>query len=119
MKKFQDYIEYLKNNVSPSNSKEFFDQYSSDIKENLGMTSYEEFETFIGKLQSYNVKVEDFKYAEIVVGSSYTENGYFVFDINFYYGEEDSPEKVTFTVRFAQTKSTNKPMVKYEFKEKK
>lgn len=107
-----EYLDYLEQNVNLENSEEFFNQRSTDIKNNIGITSYEEFEKFITESKKYNLKSSDFKYAEFEAGSSYTENEYFIANMNFYYGEEE--QKVTFKVHFAEKRSL--PVkVKYEF----
>lgn len=112
MKVFANYLDYLQKNVTLADSEDFYKQNGDDVKSILGITEYEKFKVFIEKLESYNIKFEDFKYAEFVVGSSHILDGYFVFDINFYYGE--IPDKVTFTVHFANSK-TKEIAFKYEF----
>lgn len=112
MKVFADYLDYLQKNVTLEDGEVFYKQNVDNVTKFLGIENYDEFKEFLENMQNKDFNPEDFKYAEFVVGSSSTQGEYFLIDINFYYGEK--PDKVTFTVYFANSKSTKIPF-KYEF----
>lgn len=112
MKKFSDYMYYLKEQVTTENYEKFYQRNSDDIKNFLGLESQDEFEKFIEELQDVDVSEDTFRYAAYVVNSTAEENGYFTFKIDFYYGENEN--KVTFKVYFSNYKDNNID-VKYEF----
>lgn len=102
MKVFVDYLDYLTDNVKEDEVERFYSKQTSEIKEILGITEQEEFKTFMKIVKSKNLKESEFKYAEIEVGSSYNQNGYFNFVLYLYYGDDSEPTK--FVVSFANSK---------------
>ncbi len=112
MKKFSDYMYYLKDQVTSKNCSKFFNKNSEDIITYLGIETEEDFKTFVEKLEKLDISEDIFKYAAYVPGSTTDENGYFSFKISFFYGENE--EEVTFRVYFAKSKKTDID-VKYEF----
>lgn len=102
MKVFVDYLDYLTDNVKEDEVERFYSKQTSEIKEILGITDQEEFKTFMKIVKSKNLKESEFKYAEIEVGSSYNQNGYFNFVLYLYYGDDSEPTK--FVVSFANSK---------------
>lgn len=115
MKKFADYMYYLKDNVTSQNLDEFYSKYSADIAEYLGITNKDEFIKFIEELEKKEISEEKFRYAEFVKGSIGNTKEYFSFKINFYYGEDsEDGHKVVFLVNFANYKYLDID-VKYEF----
>ena len=113
MKKFSDYMYYLKDNVNSQNVSNYYNQNIEMVKEYLGITEENEFVDFINKLEQMDVSSEKFKYAEFVKNSTYTKNGYFVFRINFYY-DNGSDAPITFKVNWALKKDEN-VVFKYSF----
>lgn len=91
MKIFLDYMSYLKENINEDNLKDFYQNNSEDIKEKLGIINKEEFEKFLESIKDKDVSSNKFKYAEIEVGTSYTEKKYFYFNIFFYYEGQEEP----------------------------
>lgn len=106
MKKFSDYMYYLKDNVNSQNASQYYNQNIEIVKEYLGITEENEFTDFINKLEQIDVSSEKFKYAEFVKNSTYTKNGYFIFRINFYY-DNGSDDPITFKVNWALKKNTD------------
>ena len=112
MKKFVDYLGYLKENVTQSNSPDFYNKNKDEILSITGIDSVEEFQALVKKIEEKNVKVDEFKYAEIEAGSSYEEMGYYNFVLYLYYGENN--ELSEFNVAFANTKNQSRAVI-YEF----
>ncbi len=118
MKVFEEYLGYLKNNINSQNAYNYYSQNEDKIKEITGIATSEEFEAFIKEMENHNVYSEKYLYAEVVLGSSYKSSNYFIFDINFYYGESlesDNLEKTTFTVAFSTRKDDESPVCIYGF----
>lgn len=112
MKKFVDYLGYLKENVTQSNSPDFYNKNKDEILSITGIDSAEEFQALVKMIEEKNVKVDEFKYAEIEAGSSYEEMGYYNFVLYLYYGENN--ELSEFKVAFANTKNQSRAVI-YEF----
>lgn len=112
MKKFVDYLGYLKENVTQSNSSDFYNKNKDEILSITGIDSAEEFQALVKMIEEKNVKVDEFKYAEIEAGSSYEEMGYYNFVLYLYYGENN--ELSEFKVAFANTKNQSRAVI-YEF----
>lgn len=112
MKKFVDYLGYLKENVTQSNSSDFYNKNKDEILSITGIDSAEEFQALVKMIEEKNVKVDEFKYAEIEAGSSYEEMGYYNFVLYLYYGENN--ELSEFNVAFANTKNQSRAVI-YEF----
>ena len=112
MKKFVDYLGYLKENVTQSNSSDFYNKNKDEILSIIGIDSAEEFQALVKMIEEKNVKVDEFKYAEIEAGSSYEEMGYYNFVLYLYYGENN--ELSEFKVAFANTKNQSRAVI-YEF----
>lgn len=112
MKKFVDYLGYLKENVTQSNSPDFYNKNKDEILSITGIDSAEEFQALVKMIEEKNVKVDEFKYAEIEAGSSYEEMGYYNFVLYLYYGENN--ELSEFNVAFANTKNQSRAVI-YEF----
>lgn len=112
MKRFVDYLGYLKENVTQSNSPDFYNKNKDEILSITGIDSVEEFQALVKKIEEKNVKVDEFKYAEIEAGSSYEEMGYYNFVLYLYYGENN--ELSEFNVAFANTKNQSRAVI-YEF----
>lgn len=112
MKRFVDYLGYLKENVTQSNSPDFYNKNKDEILSITGIDSAEEFQALVKKIEEKNVKVDEFKYAEIEAGSSYEEMGYYNFVLYLYYGENN--ELSEFNVAFANTKNQSRAVI-YEF----
>lgn len=112
MKRFVDYLGYLKENVTQSNSPDFYNKNKDEILSITGIDSAEEFQALVKKIEEKNVKVDEFKYAEIEAGSSYEEMGYYNFVLYLYYGETN--ELSEFNVAFANTKNQSRAVI-YEF----
>lgn len=114
MKKFVDYLGYLKENVTQSNSIDFYNKNKEEILNITGIDSVESFQSFAKKIEEKNVNIDEFKYAEIEAGSSYEENGYYNFVLYLYYGENN--ELSEFYVAFANSKNQSIPVI-YKFVE--
>lgn len=112
MKRFVDYLGYLKENVTQSNSPDFYNKNKDEILSITGIDSAEEFQALVKMIEEKNVKVDEFKYAEIEAGSSYEEMGYYNFVLYLYYGENN--ELSEFKVAFANTKNQSRAVI-YEF----
>lgn len=112
MKRFVDYLGYLKENVTQSNSSDFYNKNKDEILSITGIDSAEEFQALVKMIEEKNVKVDEFKYAEIEAGSSYEEMGYYNFVLYLYYGENN--ELSEFKVAFANTKNQSRAVI-YEF----
>ncbi len=112
MKRFVDYLGYLKENVTQSNSSDFYNKNKDEILSITGIDSAEEFQALVKMIEEKNVKVDEFKYAEIEAGSSYEEMGYYNFVLYLYYGENN--ELSEFNVAFANTKNQSRAVI-YEF----
>lgn len=112
MKRFVDYLGYLKGNVTQSNSSDFYNKNKDEILSITGIDSAEEFQALVKMIEEKNVKVDEFKYAEIEAGSSYEEMGYYNFVLYLYYGENN--ELSEFKVAFANTKNQSRAVI-YEF----
>lgn len=112
MKRFVDYLGYLKENVTQSNSSDFYNKNKDEILSIIGIDSAEEFQALVKMIEEKNVKVDEFKYAEIEAGSSYEEMGYYNFVLYLYYGENN--ELSEFNVAFANTKNQSRAVI-YEF----
>lgn len=112
MKRFVDYLGYLKENVTQSNSSDFYNKNKDEILSIIGIDSAEEFQALVKMIEEKNVKVDEFKYAEIEAGSSYEEMGYYNFVLYLYYGENN--ELSEFKVAFANTKNQSRAVI-YEF----
>ncbi len=112
MKEFVDYLGFLKENAAQANSVDFYNEYKNEILNITGIDSIESFQTFIKMVESKNVKVDEFKYAEIKAGSSHEEDGYYKFVLYLYYGENN--ELSEFNVAFSNNKNQKRPVI-YEF----
>lgn len=112
MKRFVDYLGYLKENVTQSNSSDFYNKNKDEILSITGIDSAEEFQALVKMIEEKNVKVDEFKYAEIEAGSSYEEMGYYNFVLYLYYGENN--ELSEFKVAFANTKNQSRAVI-YKF----
>lgn len=119
IKLYTDYLSYLSENVDVSKIDTFYTQNSEEIESITGNTGIENFTELINKLQGKNVDVTKLRYAEIEKQSSSTEDGYFKFVINIYYGEEtaqeSSLEKLSINVSWAEDTSKEKEFI-YELK---
>lgn len=114
MKVFVDYLDYLKENVDETNMSDFYNENTDDINSKMGIDNQKDFEDFVVYIKNKNVELDELKYAEVEVGSSYTKNNYFWFNIFFYYGEDVEP--VTVTVGFSTLSDAN-VKVKYQIAE--
>ena len=112
IKRFVDYLRYLNENVTQSNSSDFYNKNKDEILSIIGIDSAEEFQALVKMIEEKNVKVDEFKYAEIEAGSSYEEMGYYNFVLYLYYGENN--ELSEFKVAFANTKNQSRAVI-YEF----
>lgn len=113
MRSFVNYIGRLKIKLNDVNDaeelKKFFSDNKDEIKTYTSITEEEYFLQFVDYLKQNNVE-EDFKYAEVIAGSSYLRFNYYWVEMNFYFGNAEKP--VYFNVGLA-TKSTNKTPVKF------
>lgn len=117
MKRFSDYMYYLKENIKNKDTAEFFNEHQREITEYVGITTQDEFVEFIQNLQNSDIKKENFQYAEFIPKSVKKSRNYFSFKINFYYGNSsDNAKATTFKVEFANYKDL-KVDVKYKFEE--
>ena len=118
-KLYTDYLSYLSESVDSSNIESFYNQYSEEIEKVTGNVGLDEFADLINKLQGKNVNVSQLRYAEVEKQSTTTEDGYFRFVINVYYGEEDEEEgnleKLSINVFWAEDDSKEKEFI-YELK---
>ena len=105
--------------MDSSNIESFYNQYSEEIEKVTGNVGLDEFADLINKLQGKNVNVSQLRYAEVEKQSTTTEDGYFRFVINVYYGEEDEEEgnleKLSINVFWAEDDSKEKEFI-YELK---
>ena len=119
IKLYTDYLSYLSESVDSSNIESFYNQYSEEIEKVTGNVGLDEFADLINKLQGKNVNVSQLRYAEVEKQSTTTEDGYFRFVINVYYGEEDEEEgnleKLSINVFWAEDDSKEKEFI-YELK---
>lgn len=119
IKLYTDYLSYLSESVDSSNIESFYNQYSEEIEKVTGNVGLDEFADLITKLQGKNVNVSQLRYAEVEKQSTTTEDGYFRFVINVYYGEEDEEEgnleKLSINVFWAEDDSKEKEFI-YELK---
>ena len=119
IKLYTDYLSYLSESVDSSNIESFYNQYSAEIEKVTGNVGLDEFADLINKLQGKNVNVSQLRYAEVEKQSTTTEDGYFRFVINVYYGEEDEEEgnleKLSINVFWAEDDSKEKEFI-YELK---
>ena len=119
IKLYTDYLSYLSESVDSSNIESFYNQYSEEIEKVTGNVGLDEFTDLINKLQGKNVNVSQLRYAEVEKQSTTTEDGYFRFVINVYYGEEDEEEgnleKLSINVFWAEDDSKEKEFI-YELK---
>ena len=119
IKLYTDYLSYLSESVDSSNIESFYNQYSEEIEKVTGNVGLDEFADLIKKLQGKNVNVSQLRYAEVEKQSTTTEDGYFRFVINVYYGEEDEEEgnleKLSINVFWAEDDSKEKEFI-YELK---
>lgn len=119
IKLYTDYLSYLSESVDSSNIESFYNQYSEEIEKVTGNIGLDEFADLINKLQGKNVNVSQLRYAEVEKQSTTTEDGYFRFVINVYYGEEDEEEgnleKLSINVFWAEDDSKEKEFI-YELK---
>lgn len=119
IKLYTDYLSYLSESVDSSNIESFYNQYSEEIEKVTGNVGLDEFADLINKLQGKNVNVSQLRYAEVEKQSTTTEDGYFRFVINVYYGEEDEEEgnleKLSINVFWAEDGSKEKEFI-YELK---
>lgn len=119
IKLYTDYLSYLSESVDSSNIESFYNQYSEEIEKVTGNVGLDEFADLINKLQGKNVNVSQLRYAEVEKQSTTTEDGYFRFVINVYYGEEDEEEgnleKLSINVFWAEDTSKEKEFI-YELK---
>ena len=111
MKIFVDYIDFLKEKINNNALADFYKNNSEEILDILGIDTEKDFNEFIEKIKTKNLDVEQFKYAEVKVGSSYSKNGYFHFTLNLYYGEKN--ELAQFKVSFSEKKD-NQIVVSYQ-----
>ncbi len=120
MKVFLNFLGYLKLNVNSENAEKYYKAHSSEVKLNTGIETLEDFKVFIQNMEKHNVYGDKYLYAEIVPGSSVRRSNYFLFEINFYYGdslESDNIEKTTFQVGFLIREDEESPICKYGFAE--
>lgn len=118
IKLYTDYLSYLSESVDSSNIESFYNQYSEEIEKVTGNVGLDEFADLINKLQGKNVNVSQLRYAEVEKQSTTTEDGYFRFVINVYYGEDEEEgnlEKLSINVFWAEDDSKEKEFI-YELK---
>lgn len=115
-KLYTDYISYLKENVTPDNVDSFYSQNSSEIISVTGNDDLESFRSLINAIQNKDVTVGKLRFARIQPQSSTTENGYFKFKIDVFYGEENEQDetkmdKLTVEVLWAESSSKDKEFI--------
>lgn len=115
-KLYTDYISYLKENVTPDNVDSFYSQNSSEIISVTGNDSIENFRSLINAIQNKDVTVGKLRFARIQPQSATTENGYFKFKIDVFYGEENEQDetkmdKLTVEVLWAESSSKDKEFI--------
>lgn len=114
LRKFTEYISYLKNESAQWNEQEqknYFESHTKEIVDILGIQEQEEFIEILTYIKAKDVNVENFNYAEIETDSSAVNSKYFYFNIHIFYGK--TLEDVGFKVYFALQKSSH-ILVKYE-----
>lgn len=114
LRKFTEYISYLKKEIVEENEERqenYFESHRKEIMDTLGIERQDDFIEFLTYIKAKNVNVENFNYAEIETNSSDLNSKYFYFKVHFFYGE--NLENVGFKVYFALQKS-NRILVKYE-----
>ena len=115
-KLYTDYISYLRENVTPDNVDSFYSQNSSEIISVTGNDSIENFRSLINAIQNKDVTVGKLRFARIQPQSSTTEEGYFKFKIDVFYGEENEQDetkldKLTVEVSWAESASKDKEFI--------
>ena len=115
-KLYTDYISYLKENVTPDNVDSFYSQNSSEIISVTGNDDLESFRSLVNAIQNKDVTVGKLRFARIQPQSSTTENGYFKFKIDVFYGEENEQDetkmdKLTVEVLWAESSSKDKEFI--------